>query len=172
MRVICWHRDSTSMLHIMQCGIRSLDQLCSAAREKLRGSLKETNEPTEGQSHEDRGEKREGLGKALPPRRGTTGKPRATPWGKRQAPVSALKGRDGRSRVFALQAARAAHPRVVPIGALTAPVSPFQGEVGGGVRPVPRALPWAFLFRPVGARRGHRTWPRGSTQSSRLLSVR
>jgi hypothetical protein len=47
---------------------------------------KKDNAPTEGESDEDCGENRGGLGKALPPRRGTTEQPRATPWGERQAP--------------------------------------------------------------------------------------
>ena len=37
----------------------------------------------------------------------------------------------------------------------------LSGRSGSVWQPVPRALPWAFLFRPVGATRGYKSGPRG-----------
>src|SRR4030042_693787 len=73
----------------------------------------------------------------LQPRRGVIGKPRATPLGKR-VPVDAeaLKGRNP----------DCAGPRSRPFRATDLVIGSL-----------PRALPWAFLFRPFGAEEGRQT---------------
>src|SRR5581483_8298597 len=66
------------------------------------------------------------------PRKGATGRPRATPWGcNRPPPAQAPKGRNKPTP---------AHGNCAP-----------SGLADGDVAPVPRALPWAAPLRPFGA---------------------